>query len=170
MYHLFGLPFLSPTVNMLFLEDEYLRFLHDPLRYCGMKPKLLEMRRQEVLNFDYPVFLLDDVRLMMNHYNDVDVARTKWEERCRRINWDNLLVVMTAGKPEILEEFDKLPFKKKVCFVPFETDLPSGFYLKPDFVINNEFWRIVNDVANNNIVYFDFWDLLLDGKKTPLLM
>ena len=166
--HLFGLPFLSPIVNMFFIEDEYIRFLHDPRGYLGKKLKLLEMRWQEALQFNYPVFLLDDVQLLMNHYNDVDVARAKWEERCRRINWDNLLVMMYTERRDVLEEFDKLPFEKKACFVPFESDLPSAFYVDPRLFQGEPFWKAINSIATGNIACFDLWDLLLDGKKTPI--
>lgn len=132
------------------------------------KLKLVRMMWQEELKFNYPVFRIKDVHLMMNHYNDVDVARAKWKARCRRINWNNLFVFMYTAKPELLEEFDKLPFERKACFVPFETDLPSGFYVEPKFVRGDPFWRVINGIAQNDIACFDLWDLLLDGKKTPL--
>ena len=65
------------------------------------------------------------------------------------------------------KKFDKLPYAKKVCFVPFETELDSGFYIEPEIVRGREFWQPVNETSSG-LMNYDLWDMLLYGKKTPL--
>ena len=175
-YHTFGLSFSSPTINMFFGDKDYLKLLHDPMTYMNKELKFYMTNVEDKKN-KYPVFLLDDIRVYMNHYADlgVDGARQKWEERRLKINWFNLLIVMYTEKMEILEEFDSLPYDKKVCFVPFETSIDSGFYIKPEFInamkkINPNYGLADagNFIAENKIQYYDLWDLLLYGKKTIL--
>ena len=167
-YHLFGLPFTSPTINMFFEEDDFLKLLHDPHHYFDKELRFYKMKSTETEKNIYPIFLLGDIQASMSHYKDVDKAREDWERRRLKINWFNTLVMMFTEKREVLEEFDRLPYAKKVCFVPFKTDLNSGFYIDPTLPPKRAFWTISNDTARNFVQWYDMWDMLLYGKKTPL--
>lgn len=70
---------------------------------------------------------------------------------------------------EILQAFDTLPYGKKVCFVPFKSDLNSAWYINPEIKHGVEFWDIVNRFGNSDPFYYDPFDMLLYGKKTPLI-
>ena len=169
VYHKFGLPFLSPTINMFFTEQGFLKFVGNLKSYMDKETRYYKMAFEPHAHYDYPVMLLDDIELHMNHYEKVgaDGARQKWEERRLKINWYNVFVMTMATKPDVLEKFDELPMQKKVCFVPFETDLDSGFYIEPEIVRGREFWQPVNETSSG-LMNYDLWDLLLYGKKTPL--
>ena len=169
VYHAFGLEFLSPTINMFFKEEGFLKFSSNLRKYMDMEMRFYKTEFEPHAHYDYPVMLLGDIELHMNHYQDVGVdgARQKWEERRLKINWYNLLVMTFSEKPEVLEIFDKLPFAKKVCFVPFKTDLDSGFYIEPEIIRGREFYEPVNETPFG-IMNYDIWDLLLYGKKTPI--
>lgn len=166
-YHLFGLPFLSPFINMFFSTSDFIKLLRAPRHYMDSELRFLKKATNPSLKIEYPIFLLNDVRLNMNHYDDFDRARENWELRRLKINWYNLLIVAYTEDRKALEEFDQLPFGKKVCFVPFETTLHSGFQIPSKF-IGDQFWKAINGVAQNKVQCFDLWDLLLYGKKTPL--
>ena len=168
LYHRFGLPFLSPTINMFTSDEGFLKFLQDPMRNVKAELKLVRTEFNADLNINYPVFKIGESEWDMNHYADENFAVRKWYERGFRINWFNLLVAMHTENPEILAEFDKLPFAKKVCFVPFETNLDSGFYVNRANYNNDALWRLVNGIASGGIACYDMWDMLLYGKKTPL--
>ena len=169
VYHAFGLPFLSPTINMFISDNDYFKFISNLKHYMDRELRFYKMECDQNLKEDYPSFLLDDIKWNMNHYGKIgiDGARAKWEERRLKINWYNILVMMLTTKPKVLEEFDKLPFAKKVCFVPFETDVDSGFYIEPEIVGGREFYIPVNETSRG-LLNYDLWDLLLYGKKTPL--
>ena len=85
-----------------------------------------------------------------------------------KINWFNAMVVMYTENPKVLEEFDELPYGKKVCFVPFETDIQSGYYIKPYYVGGRPFEQAFHKIADGQIYCFDIWDMLLFGKRTPI--
>lgn len=126
--HLFSLPFRSPFVNMFMNEDDFLSLLdNNPINSLFGELKLNSTRCETNSHIDYPVYELNGLLLNMNHYPDFYDAKCKWYERIQRINWYNLLVMMYTDNKEILERFDELPFSKKVCFVPFESDLPSAY-------------------------------------------
>jgi uncharacterized protein (DUF1919 family) len=45
-------------------------------------------------DYNYPVALLGDIKIYFNHDKSKEDARTKWNERKLRINYDNLFVIM----------------------------------------------------------------------------
>ena len=164
-----GLRFLSPFVNMFFREQEYIRFLHELRIYMEEDLQLKETAWEKNLKFDYPIFKLGNVDIHMNHYRDFDEAVKIWERRKARINWYNLFVTAYTDNEEFLREFDSLPYGKKVCFVPFKSDLDSAWYINRELTRKEYFWRTVNDFGSGNPFYYDPFDMLLYGKKTPLI-
>ena len=166
--HTLGLPFLSPFVNLWLSEKNFIELLRAPRAYMEKNFLFKEMARQPDLNFDYPVVALGDVIIYMNHYRSFDAAVEKWNERKQRINWENLFVTMYTSDEKILQEFDALPYDKKVCFVPFKSDLNSAWFINPAIKHGLEFWNIVNQFGKGNLFCYDPFDMLLYGKKTPL--
>lgn len=168
--HLMGLEFRSPFVNMYLSESDYIKVLNDLYRYMHRDIKFIRMEYEQNLKRDFPVFeFFDGVTLKMNHYVDVDEARKKWHKRKNKINWYNILVVMYTDNPSILEEFDKLPFAKKICFVPFETDVDCAFVVKNEKNNNPNMqtWEFANYYAINPF-HYDPFDLLLYGIKNDI--
>ena len=167
--HTLGLPFSSPLVNMYLIEDEYIRFLRSPRVYMEEQVIHREDKWNEPLKINFPICTLGNITLYMNHYPDFDEALKKWNERKTRINWYNLLAVIGTENPDILEQFDALPYGKKVCFVPFKSDLDSAFYLNPKFQKDRPFHEFTFDISRGILFYYDVFDMLLYGKKTPLI-
>ena len=172
MSHLLGLPFRSPFVNMDMEPDDYIRILRTPRVHINEKPILLKMILWKEINRYYPLVLLGDAEIHMNHYTEFNAAIDKWNKRKNRINWYNLFVTGYTDNEKILEAFDALPYGKKVCFVPFKSDLDSAWYINPeiDFDRNEDtFHDVVNNFARGKYFYYDVFDMLLYGKKTPLI-
>lgn len=171
-----GLPFLSPFVNLALTAGDFLKFLNAPNHY--MKE---ELRFNKTIGVGeknptgHPLIFLGDITLDMVHYKTAESSINAWNNRRQRINWDNLFVVMYTDSKEILARFDALPFGKKVCFVPFKSELDSAWYVnqklytkpvpKPSRI--TEF--MIHDFARGNPFYYDVFDMLLYGKKTPLI-
>ena len=167
--HTLGLPFLSPFVNLWLSEKNFIDLLRAPRAYMEKNFLFKEMARQPDLNFDYPVVALYDIVIYMNHYRSFDAAVEKWNERKQRINWKNIFVTMYTSDEKILQEFDALPYDKKVCFVPFKSDLNSAWFINPAIKHGLEFWNIVNQFGKGNLFCYDPFDMLLYGKKTQLV-
>ena len=166
-YHKLGLPALSPTVGMYTSEEHFMNFL--PEARWHLK-KDLHFERTEYnhdLGVSFPIFWLDGTQWFMNSYASDAEALELWNERKNKINRSNLLVTMHTSSPAVLERFDCLPYAKKACFVPFETDLESGFYVDTAQYGGN-LLRTAEGVITGDVQAYDVWDLLLYGKKTPL--
>ena len=164
-----GLPFRSPFVNLFLSGDDFVNFARIPRIYLEEKLDFKENGFYEKGNHDYPIFKIGNIVLNMIHYYDSNDAITKWNERKQRINWYNLLVIMATENEEILEQFDSLPYGKKICFVPFQSDFDSAWYINRKFSNQALFTEVANDFARAIIFYYDPFDMLLYGKKTQLI-
>lgn len=168
--HVLGLPFLSPFVNLSLSEKDFLKFLQSPRFYLEAEPRFEKLIGKSLeAPGGYPLLSLENIFLNMMHYKDAREAVDKWNERKRRINLQNLFVTMYTEDEKILREFDALPYGKKVCFVPFKSDLDSAWYINP--AIDKEavsFTERINNFSFGKFCYYDMFDMLLYGKKTPL--
>ena len=166
-YHHLGLEFCSPLINMHIPHDEYLRFLRDPKYYMSQELVLRQMYIDDSLERPFPVAMMGDVSLWMNHYTDFDEARDIWERRKERIKWDNLFVMFFDETPELVEQFLELKYDKKVCFVPWETDTKGLIpvpYRKYAQLKRYPFWEIVNNLALGDFILYDDVPLLYGAK------
>lgn len=77
--------------------------------------------------------LQDGIVWMFNHLDNPEKAIMKWNERRKRINFNNIAVIMILHTWHEVEQFEILPIKKKIGF----------FYEKTD---------------DKNIVYIPGWD------------
>ena len=169
-YHQLGLPFMSPLINMWEDHDDYLRLLEDPHYYMSLEPVFLETCDNKMAP-PYPVVMLGDVKVRMNHYRDYAEAMECWHRRVKRIKWDDLFVMLWDEDPLRVERFLSLPFDKKVCFVPWETHIEGCIsvpYRQYESLKDKEFWQIMNMLAQGRLTMYDPVTLLHDGeyKKT----
>ncbi len=167
--HTLGLPFRSPFVNMFLDEKNFLRLLQNFQALMEKNLLLKETKWQTDLKFYYPVVTLGDVVINMNHYRDFDEAVAKWNERKTRINRYNLFVTMYTADEKILRAFDELPYGKKVCFVPFKSDVDSAWQINSESQRGIELWGFINAFAQGKQFFYDPFDMLLYGKKTQLI-
>ena len=121
IYHRLGLQFKSPTINLLFpSKKQYLKFLSDLKYYLSIVP--VEVKDKK---YNCPVGMIDDVKLVFNHYKSFDEAVKKWEERKRRVNYDNLYFIfddIADAEYNDLLEFNKLNCRGKVILTAKEYD------------------------------------------------
>ena len=160
-YHYFKLPFLSPTINLFFTDRDYIRFLENLDGMLEKEPVFDRMAYNPEEDFDYPIFDLCGVKLHMYHCRDKEQGLREWNERRARVNRSKLLVTMITESPETAERFDRLPFEKKVCFVPFRTELPSCVFADPGCI---PFVSFVNSFATGTRRLYDPLVLLEEGR------
>ena len=121
---------LSPFKNLYLLDGDYLKCLGDLKHYC-LEADPVFARFQEGNEQDeferYPVLRIDDIEVYCNHDSDPDKAIETWCRRRKKMNFDNLFVTMRTRKKESEEAFSELSaYPRRICFVPFETDLPCS--------------------------------------------
>ncbi len=107
--HDLGLKFLSPTVNLKILPDDFIKFIQNLDKYLNAEFVKIES------DLPYPVAKLDDITVYFVHYKTFEEAVEKWNERKQRIDFNNIRVIMTArdgASYETLKSFNDLPYKK----------------------------------------------------------
>lgn len=155
--HDLGQRFNSPTVNLFFYPKDFIRLLKNLKYYMSLKLKFVEEE-----GIKYPVAFLDDIKIYFMHYKSNEDAEQKWEERKKRINYDNLFIMMTDRDDcsyEDLKEFDLLDYENKVVFVHKEyPEIKSSFYIRG---YENEscighIYEFLND--NTGLKHYDEFD------------
>lgn len=163
VYKRLGLKYNSPFINCFQEERDFLRYLINIEKYIKKKVSLYKWEKEPVFKRDYPILLLEDIKIYCNHDIFYEEAENKWIDRSKRINLDNTLVVMHTHSSDILEEFDKLSFKNKICFIPFESDIKSAFYISEEFLKKNNienFDQFILDMARGKYSVYNIFDIL----------
>lgn len=88
IYHRLGKQFLSPTINLWMTQPDFLKFILNIKNYLQLELNFINSK------FDYPVAMLGDITLHFNHYSNADEASSCWNRRKKRINYDNLFIIM----------------------------------------------------------------------------
>ena len=143
VYEAYNLPKESPTVGMFFMAEDYITFLSDLKGYINgtlefIKPEESRWKDAPQVSGDkrfgsYPVGLLSNgkgyIEIFFLHYHSKKEAKDKWERRCKRINWDRLLVKFNDQNGctiKNVHDFMDLPFKHKLFFTCKEWPGISG--------------------------------------------
>ena len=165
-YHQLGMEFLSPFVNMFVKDEDYLKLLNDLRGYLDAELHFHKFAYENVLQREYPVCLLNDIELHFNHYVIMQEVEEKWNKRVKRINWDNIFVMMFTEEESVAVRFDKLPYENKICFVPFESKHESVYTLKlaEKLMPGKPFYKLVNGIIEGTFSDYNLIELLNKGK------
>lgn len=127
IYESYNLPKKSPTVGCFFMASDYIKFVSNLHEYLESNLKFIDpndSKWKDELCKDkrfgsYPIALLRDIEIFFLHYHSEEEVMEKWNRRCKRINWDNILIKFNDqnGCTHLeLEQFIKLPYKNKIFF------------------------------------------------------
>lgn len=147
----------------MFVRDkDYLKFLSSPQQYIEKPIIFKEIGIEPNIKTEYPICNCGDIELHFNHYLSYEEARECWERRKKRINWNRLFVMMITSDEEVAQQFERLPYEKKICFVPFEMEGESIYYINyKDYkeMDTVPFWNVVLKMATGLYPFYD--DLVL---------
>ena len=123
-------PLLTPMVNAGMVPKEYLKFLRNIEYYLSLEITMVPEESNSKQQYGY----IGDVHVWFEHFKYADEPREKWNIRRKRVNMNNLFILMTEKDDctyEDLVAFDHLPYKNKVVFTVREyPELKSAFHLK----------------------------------------
>lgn len=136
IYHRLGKQFLSPTINMWFRQKDFLKFIENLSEYLTEDLVFMETE------YSYPVARLKDITLYFNHSKTEKEARVNWERRKKRINYDNLFIIM-YDRGDVTESdirrLENVNCKGKVVFSDKEyCDIEYVVTIVPNDRINGE--------------------------------
>ena len=129
IYHDLGLKFLSPTINLYFQPDEFIKFIDNLEYYLALEVK-------EVVDdtVRFPIGIIGDVKIYFLHYKSFNEAKEKWDKRKKRVNFNNIYVIFTdrdGCNKEMMKKFDSLKIKNKIIFTHKKfDDIKSAKYIK----------------------------------------
>lgn len=130
--HDLGLQFRSPTVNLFIPAENFIRFCENLPYYMSIETMKECTDPAITNNADYPVVYLGDILLFLVHYSSVEDAQYKWNQRKKRINWNNIVIIATDrdGMTDALKDrFEKLPYRKVMFTHLPDEKHPSCFYM-----------------------------------------
>ena len=131
--HDLGLQFKSPTVNLFFRAEDFIKFCEN-LKYYLSIDEFVECTDPKIIGQrTYPIAYLGDLVLFLVHYHSVREAQKKWNERKKRVNWDNIVIINTDREgmtEELKERFEKLPYRKVMFVHQPDEKHSSCFYIR----------------------------------------
>ena len=131
IYNRLGMKFLTPTINMWFKQGDFIKFCTNLQHYLDTDLEFVESSE-----YNFPVAKLDDIYLYFNHSKAKEEAEESWNKRKKRINYDNLYILMydrgNLSKDEYLK-LNQINCKNKVVFTANKDfDLDFAYYIKPN--------------------------------------
>lgn len=128
IYYDMGLKYLTPTVNLSMGMNDFVKFAGNLKWY--LEQEFVQVKEES----QCPIGLLGDIKIYFVHYATFEEGVAKWEERKKRICWDNLFIMGTDRDDctyETIRGFDKLPYKNKVIFTHIRyPEFSSAYYIQ----------------------------------------
>ncbi len=119
---------LSPTAGLWLSAPDLVKLVCNLPHYLALTPQILKAS-----DAPYPVAMLDDITLHLNHFSDAGAAIKTWERKKERVDFDNLFVV-TSENGLTKADMGRLlaaNLKGLVIFTAKERpDIPHTFCLK----------------------------------------
>lgn len=131
--HDLGLKFLSPTINLFFRAEDFIKFCENMEYYFSIDHMEECFDEKIIEDRSYPIAYLGDLTLFLVHYKSVEEAQRKWNERKTRINWRNIVIFNTDREgmtDELKDRFEALPYKKVMFVHKPDKKHSCCFYLK----------------------------------------
>lgn len=145
LFHDLGLKFLSPTVNLMMTQTDFVKYI-----------KHLDVyNKGDLTFFDHEKFTcqcaklhahgLDDLIVHFTHYVTPEDALNKWNDRKSRINSDNIFIFLEERDGltyKEIESLSTLKVKGLVVFTAHKYDLPYTVYI-PKYANSGEVGNIL---------------------------
>lgn len=130
LYHQLGLPFTSPTINMMIENQDFKKLLLNQDYYLSLTPTpYIDPKYPST-----PAGLLGDIILHFTHYKSSEDGIEAWEKRKKRINFENLYVIISDIdlQPDDILELKSVRCKKIVVMTSKNWGYDHCLYI-PDF-------------------------------------
>lgn len=129
IYHILGMRFDSPTINTWISQKDFVKFCLNLKHYLN-KPLMFFKKEDR----DCPCAMLDDICIVFAHYQTEEEARQKWEERKKRVNFNNLFIITSDGNGVSAAELNSLEKVKAQNIVVITSkkrpEIKNSYYCK----------------------------------------
>jgi uncharacterized protein (DUF1919 family) len=138
LYGYFDVQYNTPFIGLYLMAPCYIKLLQNFEDYMQLDLNFIEKSKYEdvnayKLNKQFPTATLGDIEIQFLHYKSNEEAQEKWIRRKERMNLDRLFFKFDGQKDladlALMKEFDKLPFKNKICISQTKTtEVKSNIY------------------------------------------
>lgn len=157
MCHDMGIRFNSPTISLSINADDFVKFCENIKWYLRQELEFLNNHE-----YTYPVAKLGDITIYFVHYKSNKEAVESWKKRIKRINWNNIWFMMCERDGctyEIMEKFDKLPYKKVIFTHKIYENIKCSYTIK-GFERQKEIGNIIDFKPYRFTRYYDCFDFI----------
>lgn len=161
VYRNHHLPYLTPTAGLFIMPKDYIRFIYNIKYYLSFTPVEIDMDESSYsaylksINYSGVIGKIDDVELMFLHYKDFNEAKTKWERRKKRINFDKIIYKFNDQNDctvDELKKFEVFPENNKILFTARKYDGINSYVLtqfkKDGYVVDDTKAKNIKSVFN----------------------
>ncbi len=135
IYNDIGMRFYSPTINLYINNCDFLNYIKHIKEYNNSN---LE---ETLSNEKYPIGKIEpnnlpSITLKFMHYPTFKLAKEKWDDRVKRINYNNCyyLFHLTEYNEDLIEEFLKLNLNNKILIL-YKEQVKDKKYFKSKNII-----------------------------------
>ena len=142
IYNDLNLKFSSPTINLFIKPTDFIKLCMNLKWY--MTQEIIEIHEEKI---NYPIGLCHDIKIYFMHYKTFQEAYDAWKRRCKRINYDDIFIIMVQRdgfNRNDLRLFDKINYPK-ILFTNEDYKKKNTFYIK----------GFENDKYLGNIITYD---------------
>lgn len=133
----YRLPYYTPTVNIWYPDDSFLKLCKNPDYY--FQQPLIELHDSTI---NSPAAKCGDITLVFGHYKGMPFSKIEkiWRKGCKSYfrakkegNYEFIVIANDRnGFEPYIDEFCELPYKYKVIFTHKNFNNQSCFYMKED--------------------------------------
>lgn len=130
-----GIKFNSPFINLYMNNTDFITALENFDEF--IEGEIIE---DKLTDKPFPVGIgIHGERIYFMHYPDFETALNKWNERKKRINFNNIRILFTnlgegikdlKEKNQIIKRFDQLAFKHKLIITGEKINSPFAIHIK----------------------------------------
>ena len=159
-----NLEYLSPTLGLFFMAEEYIKFIYNIRYYIEQDITFINIEQSKYkdylkkLNYKSPIGKIDDLEIMFLHYKNEDEAKEKWNRRKERINWNKIIYKFSDQNMctyKHLQQFNEFNAKNKICFTTRKYEELDTIQIK-EFEKNE---NVVDDIKKYK-KYFDIYKFI----------
>lgn len=108
LFHDLGIKFMSPTVNLMMNQKEFLEFVLNLDTYLEGELAFFEHKEYTCPCAKLIANDLPEITVHFTHYKDKEHALTKWNERKRRINKNNIFIFIEERDGIMKKDIERL--------------------------------------------------------------
>lgn len=134
IYRALGQQYQTPTVGLMFEDDNFLKLVNDPKKYFSAIPVPLSDARVEDGITHYTLIKILDIEAICVHYATCQEAIDAWVRRSKRVNYKKIAVIGNSWNlhqnPDLVKKLSKCRYPTRI-FTLGDFNIQNGIRMNP---------------------------------------